>query len=114
MTPETAEAMRRVRAHVDAWIAEFGEKGIYPRVGAIPSLSISDLNLVLKEAEGPHEWAAVVWHPNPEDGGIATAEVLQTFLTEGEAEDYASVSSVPKARVAHWDDNGHKSCWRAR
>lgn len=109
MSSPVGEAGKKLRAYVDAWIAEFGEVGFLPRLGNIPSLSISEVKAVLEAWEGPHEWALVVWE---DIDGDVFARVHKTFLTKQEALDALVSSNTPNLEIAFWDDNGYKSCWR--
>jgi hypothetical protein len=114
--PETVErtkqAGRNLRLFVDAWIARYGDKGFLPRIGDVPALAVADLAEIVADWEGPHEWAVAEWRDFPDDGG-PMAVTLKTFLYEEDAV-AARHLFTPGAFVAHWDDNGAKSCWVPR
>jgi hypothetical protein len=103
MNEETLAALRRVRGTVDAWIAEYGELGFFPRIGNIPAMRVADLKLVVAEAEGPHHWGVAVAYSHPDDGGITSYYPAQTYMTEDAARAAAECTGMT---VVWWDENG--------
>jgi hypothetical protein len=108
----TKAAGKRLRTIVDMWIAAYGDKGFLPRLGAIPSLAVADLEMVLEDWEGAHEWAVAEWRSYC-DVGEKMAAPLKTFLYEEDAE-VALEFFAPGSFVARWDENGPGSCWLPR
>ncbi len=116
-TSTVRAAMRRVRAWLEGWDSHppmVDEAVVCGSFGDGPRLDLADLRAVLEEAEGPRGWA-LVQMGQPGEDGMVPLYPLRTFLSEEEAwETLATFNPAQRFRVAFWDENGGKSCWRQR